>query len=239
MFGKVRRKPVRLLSVSLAAVTVILGMGYLGRVQAEPVFYTVDPPVVMIDPGHGGIDHGCVGAGGTLEDEVNLAIAMRLAEELERQGIPSRLTRRDQNVYYDPNATGTRKQQDMQNRVQQIEQAGADIVVSIHMNSYGKQVGPQVFFAKDDVWGKALAVSVTEQLHTIAMKKRIPAPGDYYMLNEPEAINILVECGFLSNPEEERLLNEEDYQSKMANCISQGIVNYWLAKTHESEPPLQ
>lgn len=238
MFQVRRRIPIRLVLAALAAAAVLGGAGYWGRAQAQPVFYTVEPPVVVIDPGHGGIDHGCVGAGGTLEDGVNLAIAKKLAESLQAQGISVHLTREGQEVHYDPNAEGTRKQQDMRNRVQRIEAAHADIVISIHMNSYGKQRGPQVFYQQGHTAGKALAEAVMEQLHTLSSKKRAVSEGDYYILNEPEATSILVECGFLSNPEEEALLIQEDYQGRMAKCISEGIVQYWLAKAKEASKPL-
>lgn len=238
MFKVRGRKPIRWILVALAATAAFVGAGYWGRAQAQPVFYTVEPPVVAIDPGHGGIDHGCVGAGGTLEDGVNLAIAKKLAEELRAQGIPVHLTREGTEVYYDPNAEGTRKQQDMRNRVQQIEAVHADIVISIHMNSYGKQRGPQVFYQQGHADGKVLAEAVMDQLHTLSTKKRAVAEGDYYILNEPEATSILVECGFLSNPEEEALLIQEDYQGRMAKCMSEGIVHYWLAKAREASRPL-
>lgn len=185
--------------------------------------------VIVLDPGHGGYDQGCQGATGTLEAPVNLSVSLLLRDELIRYGAQVVLTREVDSSLVDPGASGNRKKQDMALRREVIEDAGAHMVLSIHMNynNSSKFSGPQVYYRENSAEGQALAKTIQDAFLEIAPNNiRRHAVGDFYMLNIREA-SALVECGFLSNPTEESLLTTTQYQQDVARVIAQGVVAYW------------
>ena len=166
--------------------------------------------VIALDAGHGGYDGGAVGrVSGTPEKGLNLDVARRLAAILEAQGAQVVMTRTD-----------------MQCRAAIIEQSGAQMVLSIHMNEYAgrSQSGPQVFYREGCPAGRLLAGAIQEAMNeTLAPKKKRSAlGGDYYILTLGRP-SVLVECGFLSNAGEEALLLTADYRQRVAQAIARGI----------------
>lgn len=186
---------------------------------------------IALDPGHGGDDGGCVGASGTTEAELNLQVAFALRDALQQQGAQVVLTRNDETVVYQTDSGKTRKQQDMAGRMDVIEQARAQLVVSIHMNRYSDAGvrGAQVFYFEEGSAGQRLARQLQQSLNSLEeqVKKRNAASGNYFILKTPQCPSVLVECGFLSNPQEESLLQDAAYQGRLARVLCEGIVAYY------------
>jgi N-acetylmuramoyl-L-alanine amidase len=128
-----------------------------------------------------------------------------------------------------PSAGGNRKQRDMALREALIVDSGAHILLSIHMNAYtsGDVSGAEVYFAEDSADGEALGNALQASFHAAnARHKKNARAGDYYILSCCEAA-VLIECGYLSNPREEALLNTPEYRGQVAEMIAQGVVTYW------------
>ncbi len=187
-------------------------------------------PTIVIDAGHGGRDGGAVGkTTGVTESLLNLQFALKLKELCENYNFNVVLTRKDMNGLYSAFATN-KKKSEMQKRQEIIESANPDVVVSLHMNSFpvSSSRGAQVFYAEGNESGKALGESVQNALHEeIDYAKSVAKVGDFYVLNCTEKAGILVECGFLSNAEEEVLLQDEDYQEKFCYALLYGILTYF------------
>lgn len=184
---------------------------------------------VVIDAGHGGIDGGCVGKmTGVYESDLNLEYAKILACHLENMGISSVLTRRDSNGLYEEGVSN-RKKSDMKKRKEIIENASPMLVVSIHMNSYTRDSsrGAQAFYKKGNEEGGKLCSDIQDELHSMldyaSSQEKV---GDYYIVNCTDIPSVLIECGFLSNREEEALLMSKDYKEKVCYAITCGIIKY-------------
>ena len=185
---------------------------------------------VIIDPGHGGRDPGKVGTAGTLEKDINLQIALYLKEILESQSIKIIMTRAEDQ---DLSKTSTNfKISDMKERVALIQESNADLVISIHQNSYTDPdvYGAQCFYCTNSTEGEKLASLIQKQIIVSTNQTKIrdiKSNNDYYLLKHSPVPTIIVECGFLSSPQEEQLLLSEDYQRKMAWAIHLGILQYF------------
>lgn len=185
--------------------------------------------IVVIDAGHGGIDGGCVGkATGVYESDLNLEYAKILASQLKNMGISSVLTRTDSNGLYEEGVSN-RKKSDMKKRKEIIENASPMLVVSIHMNSYTRDSsrGAQAFYKKGNEEGGKLCSDIQDELHSMldyaSSQEKV---GDYYIVNCTDIPSVLIECGFLSNREEEALLMSKDYKEKVCYAITCGIIKY-------------
>lgn len=186
--------------------------------------------VVVIDPGHGGIDSGKVAINGKYEKEINLAISKFLKEYLENNNIEVYLTREDDNGLYKENDKN-KKSSDMKKRCAIIDTKNANVAVSIHQNSFTDDSvkGAQVFFYTHSAQGKALASIIQQSIKDNVDKDntRTEKSNDsYYILINTSCPTVIVECGFLSNDEEAQLLSSKDYQMIMAKAIGDGIIDY-------------
>lgn len=187
-------------------------------------------PVVVIDAGHGGTDPGKVGVDGSLEKDINLAIADRLKTYLQQDDVKVIMTREtDMGLYSETDSR--KKMADMKKRCEIIEESGADLVVSIHQNSYHEESvsGGQVFYYRDSSKGKALAAILQDRFDYVLgeQNRRLPkANVNYYLLLHVKCPIVIVECGFLSNRREAALLNSGEYQDKLAYTIHMGIMEY-------------
>lgn len=185
--------------------------------------------IVVIDPGHGGRDPGKVGTAKTLEKDINLKIALYLKEILENQNIKVMMTRTEDKDLATTDSGF--KMSDMKERIAFIQSSNADLVISIHQNSYTDSdiYGAQCFYYSNSAEGKELASFLQKQIifSTNQTKTRdIKSNNDYYLLKHSTIPTVIVECGFLSNPEEESLLRTDEYQRKMAWAIHLGIFQY-------------
>ena len=213
---------------------------WIFRPTPNPVAVAQEPEdseyLVVIDAGHGGKDGGAVGKNGTVEAQINLSVAFYLKEALEAAGIDVLLTRTDENAL-----AGTKKT-DMAARKQIVETPGVDVVVSVHMNSFKDRSvrGPMAFHMKDSERGKQLAQYVVASLcEAVAHPLRNANPGDFFMVRESPVPAVLVECGFLSNAEDEALLNDPEHQQKLAGAICQGVLNYLRESGNAPQSPEQ
>lgn len=192
---------------------------------------------VVLDAGHGGIDGGVVGAvTKTPESKINLAIVKKLQSCFENSGINCVLTRKtDAGLYALP--TKGFKKRDMAKRKEIIDKADPVAVVSVHQNFYtgsSAMRGGQVFYRADNENGKALALGIQQMFNKInppTAQRQIHA-GDYYMLNCTDCASVIVECGFLSNAQDELLLITKEYQQTVAETIYEGVLIYLAQKAN-------
>lgn len=188
--------------------------------------------LIVLDAGHGGNDPGKVGVNGTLEKDINLCMVLKLRTLLEQEGYLVSLTRdSDDNLSTSSDSTKSCKISDMRNRVSMIEDCHPTFVISIHQNSYPDEnvSGPQVFYYTDSTCGMKLASCLQDSLNTntsTSGKREIAANDSYYILKKTPTPTVIVECGFLSNPYEESLLCDSNYQDELCHAIILGIKNY-------------
>lgn len=227
MFLVLKKRMLIIVAVILAAVIISL----VGTATA--LAFTPDTDIVVVlDAGHGGKDGGTKGiVSGKQEAEINLIITKKVEKLLIGQGIGVTLTRKDENSL--ASETATKKQLDMEARKKIILEARPQLIVSIHCNKYpdSSRRGAQVFFEPLDVNGKALANALQQNLNTLNneyVQRSFPAlKGDYYILHCGDCPSAIVECGFLSNKEDDALLNNDEYRDKIAYRIFCGIVSYF------------
>lgn len=186
--------------------------------------------VIVIDAGHGGADPGMVGIGGLEEKEINLAVSMKLKESLEDQGFTVVMTRTEDQGLYQEGARN-KKVQDMQNRIEIMEKAKPLLAVSVHQNSYTEESvkGPQVFYYESSAEGQKLAVSIQNALNTelsVERPRKEKGNTSYFLLKKSPCVLNIVECGFLTNEKEAELLQTEEYQQKIVEAVTKGIVQY-------------
>lgn len=188
--------------------------------------------IILIDPGHGGRDGGGSSKSGIVEKEVNLEISLKLREKLNGMGYEVIMTRDcDKGLYSD--TAKNKKKEDLANRCRLKKDSNCDLFISIHQNMFpeSKYYGAQVWYTENP-YSKKLARMVQENLKMDLSdnNNRIekPARDDYRILRcEPEKPGILVECGFLSNPQEAEKLAKNDYQQKLADSLARSVKQYF------------
>ncbi len=182
--------------------------------------------IIVIDPGHGGKDPGTI-SDTIYEKDINLAIAKALEIELSTAGASVILTRDGDYDLAKPNARW-RKKSDFDNRINLINNSNADLYLSIHLNylTSSAYYGPQVFYQEEDLdLATIIQNTLNESLNTDRVVKEIPKKT--YMYDKLTIPGVLIECGFLSNPEEKRKLITEEYQQKIASLIKDAIIDYF------------
>ena len=196
-------------------------------------------PVIIIDAGHGGFDGGATSSDGTIEKDINLKISLYLSEYLSLFGFKSILTREDDNSLEDNKneSIKKRKTSDIHNRMKIMEQTDNALFVSIHQNHYSveKYNGLQVFYSptfseESSLLAQNIQETVTEILQPQNNRQIKKCGASVYLINNAVKPAVLVECGFLSNSKETELLKTDDYQRKIAFCISLGLFNYVNSK---------
>lgn len=200
----------------------------------QTVSLPVSNKVIVLDAGHGKPDEGAQSSNGTTEAETNLKITLKVQSLLEQSGATVVLTRSDENAIYDLDKTTLRQKKisDIHNRVKIGNESSADIFVSIHLNKISQQqyYGWQCFYKQNDEKSTALSKSLQENLNDSIQKenKRVSMKLDnVYIIKHVEIPISIVECGFLSNPEEETQLLSDDYQNRLAWGIYNGIMDYF------------
>ena len=190
--------------------------------------------IIIIDPGHGGIDPGAVSRTGVTEDDINLQIALKLRRLIEQSGGVALMIREDDSGLYSDGRTRIRdkKNEDLRTRHELINSSGADIFISVHLNSFpqSQYYGAQSFYQKGDEEGKKIAELIQNELIEVIKNENIrkaKSIDTVYILKNKKMPGALVECGFLSNSREEKLLQEDKYQDKIAWGIFMGIMRYF------------
>lgn len=197
---------------------------------------TAAPParIVILDAGHGGEDGGASAADGTLEKDLNLSLVLSLKAHLESNGITVVLTRESDTLLYDRNADyeGKKKKLDMQARLAVAEAHPDAIFISIHMNTYPTAAprGLQVWYSGNDPDSERLAATIQATVQAKMQpenhRKIKPAGSGIWLLKKIRQPAVLVECGFLSNPEEAALLATERYREELAATIGLSILDF-------------
>lgn len=199
----------------------------------QSMSWVVANKVVVVDPGHGGPDGGGSGPSGILEKEITLQFANNVARYFSQAGSAVILTReKDTDLSSDGKTLRQRKVEDLKNRVRLATENNASAYLSIHTNSFGSTwSGAQVFYSPDSEASKALAESIqseiTRLINNTTRKAKTLSP---YILRNLDMPAVIIEVGFLSNPKEEKLLLDENYQQKMAYAIYAGTVKFFAGE---------
>jgi len=227
---KETHKVINYVMIALLFVSMFLVAREAARYVLSDKAEGINPNLVIIDAGHGADDGGKVGINGAVEKDINLAIALRVRDLLESQGIQVLMTREnDQGTY--PKTGDSRKMRDMQKRVELINSKRAALTVSIHQNSYSDEriYGAQTFYYTGSTEGKAAAEILQAQMVETLDKenhRQAKENGSYYLLKNVNYPIVIAECGFLSNRKEADLLCDEEYQEQVAWAIHLGILRY-------------
>ncbi len=210
-------------------------VGYIKRpnlptLEAAPTQF----PVIVIDAGHGGEDGGTVGVNGILEKELNLTLAKKLSVFLSALGLRVVLTRNEDILLYDRNADymGHKKLLDAKERLRIVQSLDNAVFVSIHQNAFSesKYSGAQIYYSASSPQSKQLAALLEDAIRSCLQSDnhRVskPSSGRIYLLDRISTTAVLVECGFLSNPDECELLCSEDYQNKLCAVLAAAIFTF-------------
>lgn len=196
----------------------------------------VSGKVVVLDAGHGVPDEGAQSEDGTTEAETNLKIAFKLQNLLEQSGCTVIMTRSDENGIYDIDSKTLKQKKisDIRNRVKIGNESSADIFVSIHLNKIPQTQydGWQTFYKEDNEDGKRLATLIQSNLNDAIQKENNRVASkiqNIYIINNVEIPTTIVECGFLSNPQERSDLLNDSYQNRLAWGIYNGIIDYFYS----------
>lgn len=234
MFITVRRSSILMVLLILCVACGIYG---LYAEDGEQVFQNADQLTVVIDAGHGGMDGGAVGISGVLEKDLNLQVAKKLEKLVTDGGGKALMTRADDvSLHTDQDKTvREQKRSDLNYRRSYAADSGADAFISIHMNKFEQSQyrGAQIFYAADQD-SKQLAEMIKKNIVPVSEKsdgREIKKAYDtMFILQQSKLPSVIVECGFLSNPEEEALLTDDAYQQKIAEAIYRGMCEFLQEK---------
>ena len=190
-------------------------------------------PVIVIDAGHGGEDGGAV-ANNVVEKNINLSISNKLRDIFISSGFNVKMTRSSDKMINDSGDTlRERKVSDMKNRLKLFNERENNIVISIHQNKFTQEEykGSQVFYSTNNKESEKLALSIKTSIKTLTQpdneREIKPADRSIYLLYNSKTPSVIVECGFISNIEEARLLKDSAYQNKIAFAIYSGFLDYY------------
>jgi N-acetylmuramoyl-L-alanine amidase len=219
--------------LALTLLLSVVGYNFFGPGVPGPVSSETGPGgryIPIIDPGHGGFDPGTGSASGTLEKDINLAIGLKTDMLMRFLGLQTAMTR-DTDVSVDETdavSIRERKVSDIRSRVRMVNSVENGVLLSIHQNYFDQRQyrGAQVFYHGAD--NKAFADTMQQALRLLAPENtRQSKPiGNVYLLNHSQKSAVLIECGFLSNPEEDALLSSAPYQRKLAMAIAKGFLDW-------------
>lgn len=189
--------------------------------------------IVLIDPGHGGIDGGAVSSRGTIEKDINLSISLILRDYLQEEGFTVVLTRSDDvGLYTDGGSVRKKKNEDLNNRCRMISESNCDLFISIHQNKFpeSKYYGAQVWYSNNKESEKIahlIQQNMIVDVDSSNSRKEKPALDQFKILRCNLSVpSVIVECGFLSNAEEEQKLKNVEYQKKIAKSLTKSIKMY-------------
>ncbi|MBR2279610.1 MAG: N-acetylmuramoyl-L-alanine amidase [Ruminococcus sp.] len=190
-------------------------------------------PVIVIDAGHGGEDGGAV-ANNVVEKNINLSISNKLRDIFISSGFNVKMTRSSDKMINDSGDTlRERKVSDMKNRLKLFNESENNIVISIHQNKFTQEEykGSQVFYGTNNKESEKLALSIKTSIKTLIQpdneREIKPADRNIYLMYNSKTPSVIVECGFISNIEEARLLKDSAYQNKIAFAIYSGFLDYY------------
>ncbi len=227
----------------LAAAIIAINVGFSNAEQGDglekPAYVetlSTTGKIVVLDAGHGGEDPGAVSAySGAKEKDITLVISQKTKAMLEEAGYTVLMTRTDDVLAYDNEKSSmtAKRRQDLIKRKKFMDESNADIVVSIHLNSFSDSQyhGAQTFYTKESLSSKKLAISLQTALREILEpendREALLKSEEIIITKNCKVTTAIVECGFLSNQDEERKLVDESYQTKIAESIKAGVDNYF------------
>lgn len=225
-----------LLLLSLVILIMIIGI-FFKNSKVFRVFSHKNTKTIVIDPGHGGIDGGTGDKHGLLEKDINLDVGLKLKKELLVEGFNVIMTReKDESLERLSKIKASRYRRDLNARKTIIDENEPLVFVSIHVNSSksSKARGIKIYYFPDSTEGKELAESISQSININLYEKHLKdhtlkaetLSEDYFILRETNYPGVLVEIGFITNPEDNRLLQDEKYKEKLAFAIKKGIMEY-------------
>lgn len=239
---KLNKQSVKL-TISIVSAFVLLAVCARVTEHAMPVSApAAEKPVIVLDAGHGGLDSGAVGKSGLLEKDVNLSIVLGLRDMLEMSGFEVVLTRDEDISIYDAGTEGIRNQKlsDMDNRLEIVQSYPDSIFLCIHQNNFTdpQYFGGQMFYNNNNPNNRTLAQIMQNRFAILqeGNDREIKLSGDeLFLLKSNPNPSLMIECGFLSNPEEEAKLSTWEYQQKVAFTIYGGVMEYLDATTDKPD----
>ena len=186
----------------------------------------------VIDPGHGGVDGGATSCTGKLESALNLEISLRLRDLMHFLGYQTKIIRTsDISVYTEGNSIAQKKISDLKERVRICNETDNTVLLSIHQNNFtdGRYYGAQILYAPTQGSKELANYLQLELIRTLnpGSRRRAKEASGIYLLEHIRCTGILIECGFLSNPDEEAKLRSEVYQKKLCCVIASGTLTYF------------
>ncbi|KZL93210.1 germination-specific N-acetylmuramoyl-L-alanine amidase precursor [Clostridium magnum DSM 2767] len=236
MYYKSRKLITIILVIFLGMVSVFYANIKFSTPAAKNKFHNNDIKykVILLDPGHGGVDGGAVSKSGIMEKDINLKISLKLRDKLTKEGYKVLMTREeDKGLYEDEGRIRKKKIEDLNNRCKIKEQSNCDMFISIHLNAFpeSKYYGAQVWYSRNrdsQKLARIIQENFKNDLDSSNNRHQKSALDSYKVLRVNDDMpSVLVECGFLSNTIEEAKLNSDEYQSKIADCITKSIKLYY------------
>lgn len=201
--------------------------------------WSVANKVIVVDPGHGGIDPGVVGKSGALEKDITLAVGKRLAANLGQAGAMVLMTRETDTDLSDPGTVGVmaKKREDLKRRVALANDHKADLYVSIHVNSFpsSDRRGAQTFIQPGSAESKKAAHCIQAEMSKVLKDtERLTNEVDFFITRNTSMPTVIAEIGFMTNETEEKLLQDPAYQGKVAWAVYAGVVKYFAQSSGDS-----
>lgn len=221
-----RKRVVNIIKYNVIVIVILLFVTFLGSKTITTVVENLpsaNPVKVVIDPGHGGVDGGATSCTGVLESNINLEISLRLDDLMHLLGIHTKMIRKtDISVYTEGESIAAKKVSDLKNRVQEVNKLQNAVLLSIHQNYFAdnRYSGAQVFYAStsgSDLLAKNMQKAFIDTLN-LGGKRQAKKASGVYLMEKINCTGVLVECGFLSNPQEEEKLRDANYQKKIC-CV--------------------
>jgi len=238
---RIRKEYILAIVLALAVLLfiIITQGGTVGVTSAEVQKDTV----IIIDPGHGGVDGGAVGVNGTVEKRINLEIALRLRDTFAGAGYTVIMTRDTDKSIHDESADSIRemKVSDLRNRLKLTQMYPDSILISIHQNTLGSSsvTGAQVFYSPNNPDSQVFAQFIQDSFNAdiqLSGDREIKNAGkNLYLFYNAQNVAVLCECGFLSNEIEERMLSDQEHQNEIIYCIFRGTLEYLNSKNQQTE----
>jgi len=239
------RYKLAIIGLVIAAILARVAVGVVSIDVVVPVASVLPDtlPTIIIDPGHGGIDGGAVGVDEIIEKDINLALGLILRDIFAINGFAVVMTRETDISTHDEGITGTRRQKvsDMHNRLELSQEHPNSVFLSIHQNKFADSDsrGAQVFYSPNNSESEHLAQIlqqiIAENIQPDNKRQHKKAGDNLFLMTEIKTPAVLIECGFLSNPEESRLLTEYEYQARMAFAIFESVMLYLELDSHSQK----
>lgn len=229
---RITSKGILAVIIGLIALCIISNTAYAKQIIFKNEAAT--DKIILVDPGHGGIDGGAVAKSGILEKDINLKIGKKVRGLLEKEGYKVILSREeDMGLYTDDGTIRKKKIEDLENRLKLKKETKCDMFISIHLNAFPQTqyYGAQVWYGDNEEsrkFAQILQSSFRENIDKNNKRAQKPAGSSYRILRDNgTTAAVIVECGFLSNLEEEAKLRTEEYQDKIADTIVKSVKFYY------------